>query len=228
MRTVSQFLQSAFSLVPLLALALVIAGCATPRESTVPVPELAGTRWFVTRIDGRPPLRGMPLMADFTAEGRIAGDSGCNSFSGPYVQTGSTVQIGELLSTRRACVDSALQQQESHLLDILQGASMARLVGGQLQLRAEDGTLVLAPASVSDTSFVYPRRATYDCEGVSLSVLFEDGRASLTWPENRDVLQQQQAASGLRYESSRNSLSGKQELLWTADGAAPRTCRELR
>ncbi|HXC58210.1 MAG TPA: META domain-containing protein [Steroidobacteraceae bacterium] len=228
MRTITRFMQSAFGLLPLLALALVIAGCATTGDSAAPVPELSGTRWFVTAIDGRPPLRDMPLTADFTVEGRITGDSGCNSFSGPYVQTGSTVQIGELLSTRRACVDSNLQRQEGRLLDILQGASMAHLVRGRLQLRAGDGTLVLAPASVSDTSFVYPRRANFDCEGVNLNVLFEGGRASLTWPENRDVLEQQQAATGMRYESSRNSLSGKQDLLWTLDGGTPRTCRELR
>jgi heat shock protein HslJ len=228
MRTVTRFVQSAFGLLPLLALAMLIAGCATTRESAGPVPELSGTRWFVTSIDGRPPLRDMPLMADFTVEGRINGDSGCNSFSGPYVQTGSTVQIGELLSTRRACVDSNLQRQEGRLLDILQGASMAHLVRGQLQLRAGDGSLILAPASVSDTSFDYPKRATFDCEGVALNVLFEGGRANLTWPENRDVLQQQQTPSGMRYESSRNSLSGKRDLLWTLDGGPPRTCRELR
>jgi heat shock protein HslJ len=228
MRTISRFLQSAFALLPLLVLALVVASCATTGGSSLAPPDLSGTRWFVTRIDGRPPLRNVPLTADFTVEGRINGDSGCNGFSGPYIQTGSTVEIGELLSTRRACVDSAVQQQESRLLDILQGASMARLEHGQLHLRAGDGTLVLAPASVSDTSFVYPRRTTFDCEGVSVTVLFEGGRAAMSWLENRDVLEQRQAASGMWYESPRSSLSGKKDLLWTLDGGTPRTCRELR
>jgi heat shock protein HslJ len=228
MRTISRFLQSAFSLLPLLALALVMASCATTGGSSIAPPDLTGTRWFVTRIDGQPPLHNVPLMADFTIDGRLNGDSGCNTFSGPYIQNGSTVQIGELLSTRRACVDTAVQQQESRLLDILQGASMARLERGLLHLRAGDGSLVLSPASVSDTSFLYPKRVTFDCEGVNLTVLFEGGHAAMTWPENRDVLEQRQAASGMWYESSRNSLRGKQDLLWTLDDGAPRTCRELR
>jgi heat shock protein HslJ len=179
MRTVSRFLQSAFVLLPLLALACVLTGCATTSEPPGPTPQLAGTRWFVTQIDGKRPLNDVPLMADFTNEGRISGDSGCNNFSGPYVQMGSTVEIGELLSTRRACVDSAVQRQETRLLDILQGASMARLVKGELHLRTDDGSLVLAPASISIATSPAPRRVRFDCEGVALNVLFESDRASM-------------------------------------------------
>jgi heat shock protein HslJ len=221
-------MQSAFGLLPLLALALVMASCATTTEPSGPAPALSGTRWFVTRIDGKPPLHDVPLMADFTVEGRINGDSGCNNFSGPYVQTGSTVQIGELLSTRRACVDSAVQHQESRLLDILQGASMARLVKGELHLNTDQGSLVLSPASISIATSAAPRRVQFDCEGVRLTVLFESGHASMAWLENRDVLEQRPAASGVWYESPRNSLRGKQDLLWTLDGGTPRSCHALR
>jgi len=227
MRTVSRFLQSAFGLLPLLALALVMAGCATTSEPAGPTPQLAGTRWFVTQIDGKRPLNDVPLMADFTSEGRISGDSGCNNFSGPYVQMGSTVEIGELLSTRRACVDSAVQRQETRLLDILQGASMARLVKGELHLRTDGGSLVLSPASISIATSAAPRRVRFDCDGIGLNVLFESDRASMKWDEDQDVLEQRPAASGIWYESQRNSLRGKQDLLWTQDGGMPRTCREL-
>lgn len=228
MRTVSRFLQSAFGLLPLLALAMIVASCATTTEPSGPAPDLSGTRWFVTRIDGKPPLHDVPLMADFNAEGRLNGDSGCNSFSGPYVQKGSTVEIGELQSTRRACVDSAVQHQESRLLDILQGASMARLVKGELHLRTDNGSLVLSPASISIATSAAPRRAQFDCEGVRLNVLFDSNKASMSWQEDRDVLEQRPAASGVWYESTRNSLRGKQDLLWTLDGGTPRSCRELR
>lgn len=219
MRTVSHFL---------LTLALLLTGCATTTEPTGQTPDLSGTRWFVTRIDDKPPLHDVPLMADFTTEGRINGDSGCNNFSGPYIQNGSTVQIGELLSTRRACVDSAVQRQESRLLDILQGASMARLQKGELHLRTDDGSLVLSPASLSIATSAAPRRVQFDCEGVGLTILFDGGRASMVWQQDRDVLDQRPTASGVWYESPRNSLRGKQDLLWTLDGGMPRTCHELR
>jgi heat shock protein HslJ len=140
-------------------------------------------RWVVTRIDGSAPLRGATLRADFGVDGRVNGDSGCNSFSGPYIQTGNTVQIGEPLSTRRACVDNDRQRQETHLLAILQGATSARLEHGQLNLRGADGTLVLAPGStdVADTAYAYPKNVQFDCQGTGLSVRFETGQAHLTW-----------------------------------------------
>src|SRR6185369_16200252 len=94
--------------------ALVVAACVTdPHARTVaPVPDLAGTHWTVTSIDGRGPLGSDELTTDFGVDGRVNGDSGCNRFSGPFVQTGSTVNFGELLSTRRACAESTRQRQE--------------------------------------------------------------------------------------------------------------------
>ncbi len=125
---------------------LILAGCATQPGSPgsgFSTPELAGTRWIVTSIDGRAPVRGPSPTADFGQDGRINGDAGCNSFSGPFIQTGTTVQFGELLSTRRACVDADRQQQETRLLDILQGPTTVRLNRDRLTVRGAAGSVVL-------------------------------------------------------------------------------------
>jgi heat shock protein HslJ len=216
-----------------LALALAVAGCTTTGSSSGssgPAPNLSGTRWIVTRIDGAAPLRDSTLHADFGVDGRVNGDSGCNSFSGPYIQTGNNVQIGELLSTRRACVDSDRQRQESRVLAILQGANTARMDKGQLNLRAANGSgsLLLSPGSVNDSSYASPRRVQFDCQGMGLTVEFEGERANLTWSEGRDTLNRQPAASGIWYQSSRNSLRGKQDLVWVQGNSPSRTCRELK
>jgi heat shock protein HslJ len=143
------------------AVAVVVTGCATSGDryaASGPAPDLAGTRWVVTSIDGAPPLDDTVVRADFGVDGRINGFSGCNSFSGPYIQTGKELQIGELLSTRRACVDDSAQRQENRVLRILQGPNTARLTRGQLSLRSNDGRLLLAPGStVAETSYSYQR-----------------------------------------------------------------------
>ena len=136
------------------ALGLLISACATQPGSPGrgwSTPELAGTRWVVTSIDDGAPLRGPELVADFGVDGRINGDAGCNHFSGPYIQTGLKVQFGELLSTRRACVDADLQQQENRILAVLRGETTVRLDRERLVLRGNAGTLVLVlsePAAV--------------------------------------------------------------------------------
>ena len=67
-----------------LALSMMLTGCATSGNgASAPMPELAGTRWTVTRIDGRAPVSGDAVTADFGVDGRINGNSSCNYFSGP-------------------------------------------------------------------------------------------------------------------------------------------------
>lgn len=226
------FWSSAMYLAPLavgLILAtLMLVGCATSGDAgSDEVPELAGTRWTITRIDGKPPEKGEPLTAYFGVDGRINGDGGCNNFSGPFIQTGSTVQIGELMSTRRACTDSARQRQENRLIALLQGTTKARLNRDQLTLSAESGSLVLVPGSFV-ANVGYPRRVQYDCEGVGLTVTYERESAELTWSDGRDMLMQRPAASGVWYQSTANTWRGKQDMTWTQTGRSPRTCRELR
>lgn len=129
----------------LLPVALALSACTTPGGTTGRAPpELAGTQWLVVEIDGRRPLGG-DLTASFSVDGRISGDSGCNQFSGPYIQEGSTVRFGELLSTRRACVDTDRQQQESRMLRILDGDTVVRRERQELRVRGEYGVLVLSP-----------------------------------------------------------------------------------
>jgi heat shock protein HslJ len=124
---------------------LALGACATGPSGSPP-PDLAGTRWSVVEIDGRKPV-GSGLTAEFAVDGRNSGDSGCNSFTGPYIQDGSKVNIGELLSTRRACADTARQTQETRVLAILQGEVTMRQERRELRVRGSDGTLMLAPAT---------------------------------------------------------------------------------
>jgi heat shock protein HslJ len=76
---------------------------------------------------------GSKLTADFGTD-QISGDSGCNTFSGPYTATGTTIKIGPLSSTLKACADPARQTQEQQYTAALGLATTYRITGNQLQL----------------------------------------------------------------------------------------------
>jgi heat shock protein HslJ len=215
--------------------AAVLAGCASSPGNR-PAPELSGTQWTITRIDGRAPLGGDNLTTQFGVDGQIQGDSGCNHFSGPWIQSGNTLRVGELLSTRRACAQNDRQQQESRVLRILQGTStLRRERDGRISLTASAGALELAPlpsvAGGVTSSVPRTRRGMYDCDGVALTVVFEGESAAITWSGGHDVLTGRDNGSGYTYTSDRNTVRNGRSadtLTWTQDGRAPRSCEGLR
>jgi heat shock protein HslJ len=135
---------SGFVLFPLL---LLVAACASTGGTSPPVPDLDGSRWVIVAIDGSVPLRGEePLSVDFSVDGRISGNAGCNTFSGPYIRDDAILRIGEVMSTRRACVDERLQRQEARVLNVLRGEThLRRERDDTISLRNDAGSLLLAP-----------------------------------------------------------------------------------
>jgi heat shock protein HslJ len=222
--------------IPFLApVALLVAACVSePRTAALPpVPDLAGTHWTVTAIDGRGPLRSGELTADFGVDGRVNGDSGCNRFSGPFVQSGSTVNFGELLSTRRACAEDTRQRQEDRLLDIMRGATTAQWVRDELRLRGRAGTMTLVRADSTNAAYVdenYGRRVRYQCQGVVISVDYGETTARVTSPDEYEVLQKRPLDDNgvQRYEGRHSELRFGRDILWGREGAPPRSCVELR
>jgi heat shock protein HslJ len=82
---------------------------------------------------------GATLTAEFTADG-VSGNTGCNQFNGPYTVDGDAIEIGPLASTRAACTDEALQQQETQYLAALQLATSFQVSGDRLDLLRDGGT----------------------------------------------------------------------------------------
>lgn len=212
-------------------LALCVAACGTtPQESgSSGLPQrLTGTQWTVERIDGNEP-KGAPLTVDFSFDGRVNGNAGCNTFSGPFLQTGPRVRIGDVLSTRMACADSGRQQQETRLLAILNGQLTLRQESdGQISLRSDTGSLLLEPRSGAQGSAV-SRRASFNCDGTALTVVFAEETADIIWNAGTDTLKERSSESGVLYESERNVLRGKgKDLIWTLEGRTPRHCVAMR
>jgi putative lipoprotein len=76
---------------------------------------LPGSAWQVITFAGQTPLADHPITMEFDTEGNIAGDASCNRFGGTCTIDGSTIKIGPLRSTRRACEPDIMQQEQKFL-----------------------------------------------------------------------------------------------------------------
>jgi len=81
---------------------------------------------------------GVNLTAEFAAT-TVTGSGGCNTFNGPYEVNGSSIKIGPLISTLKACATPELDQQEQHYLAALQLATTYKVTGSRLDLYRADG-----------------------------------------------------------------------------------------
>jgi heat shock protein HslJ len=89
------------------------------------------------------PVPGSTLTLDFTAE-KASGDSGCNTFTGPFEVGGADhIAIGPLTSTLRACADAAVGTQEQQYLAALGLAKRYRVTGNQLTVFRDGGTIAV-------------------------------------------------------------------------------------
>lgn len=106
---------SSASLRAALILAAGLSACAAVPAGRAP--DLVGA-WRVEDLDSRGVIDRAPLSVTFQ-EGRVSAFAGCNRLMGAYTQSGGTVKIGPLASTRMAC-PPALMEQERGLADSLQ------------------------------------------------------------------------------------------------------------
>jgi heat shock protein HslJ len=86
---------------------------------------------------------GVTMTAKFE-DGTVSGNTGCNSFNGPYEIDAQNITIGPLASTLAACPTPELSTQETNYLDALQLAQTFQVTGDQLDLFREGGTYAVS------------------------------------------------------------------------------------
>ena len=123
----------------MLGIAIALAACAGQQAAgggSAPE-ELGGTSWRLTELYGRSPVLvpgGAPTLDFDAGEPRASGNGGCNQFSGPFTQNGTSLRFGALVSTRRACADPAATSQEAAYLRALQASTSFSISGDRLVL----------------------------------------------------------------------------------------------
>ncbi|MCX7898903.1 MAG: META domain-containing protein [Methylocystis sp.] len=90
----------------------------------------------VDAIGGAPPARQFTMR--FSPQGRLSGKA-CNNFGSNYHIEGDRLTIGEIMSTRMACREP-LMSQEQRLFDILKSAERWRRNGRVLSIETTTGS----------------------------------------------------------------------------------------
>lgn len=114
---------------------------------------IEGPVWWLTRLNDQPvapggePQRDAQVAFD-RSSGRVSGSGGCNRISGTFTRTGSALRIGQLASTRMACVDPARSDTEAQFVQALQTTASYRLAGpGRMNLLDASGRTVIVLSS---------------------------------------------------------------------------------
>ncbi|WP_299430238.1 META domain-containing protein [uncultured Meiothermus sp.] len=107
---------------------------------------LQGREWRVTALNTGSAVVSVAAGPQPTASfvgGRLSGNSGCNQFSATYTLNNFSLQVGPVTSTRRACLDEQTHQQEIAFLQALENVVSFRIVGNQLTLYDQEGSILV-------------------------------------------------------------------------------------
>ncbi len=143
------------TLLPTLVTALLLAACSggPPRGQPEPTaaagidPQLAGSEWILSTLDGQSPLAGSRITLQF--EGPTAGgNAGCNSYGAEIrAAAGGVFDAGEAARTAMACLEpEGVMEQEEAYLAALASITAYRLQPDSLSLldQAGDARLVFS------------------------------------------------------------------------------------
>ncbi len=92
-------------------------------------------------------LGGATLTAEFGSDGTVTGNTGCNTFTGPYEIDGENITIGPLTTTLAACGTPELDQQQASYLNALDLARTFEVAAGRLDLFRDGHTIAVTYAS---------------------------------------------------------------------------------
>lgn len=124
--------------IPLLALALLLAACGGAPSG------LTGVTWKLVSY-GTPgaeqdAVADVPTSLVFGDDGQVSGSMGCNSFGGEYKVDGNQITFGPLVSTLMAC-DEPIMNQESAVLKIFTGSVDYKISSTTLTITGADGSV---------------------------------------------------------------------------------------
>lgn len=144
-------MKSRLFLMLLLAVILLFSFAGCGGSSATSVSGLEGPRWVLESYgpqeNPQPLIKGTEITVAFdSAENRIHGSAGCNSYSGGYkLEDGLTLSM--LASTEMYCMDpEGVMDQETEYLKILQSAESYTIEGNELRIYCGENILIYNPS----------------------------------------------------------------------------------
>lgn len=126
-------------------------------DTSLPVQGLIGNWQLEERASGQDMVLVIPgtrITASITADGRISGSAGCNSYGGSWTADGDLFTVGPVYSTEMYCMEpEGVMEQESAYLTLIGRVAGYTVSGERLVLTDNSGNslLVFSPA-VPDSS----------------------------------------------------------------------------
>ncbi len=119
---------------------LALNGCTTTPGANA----LHDREWRLASVEGIPSVPGgeaAPTIR-FGSDGRLGGNTGCNSAGATYTAEGDRLTIGAIMATKRACLEAARNELERAYLDALGRTRRFRVTGNELELLDDGGTVL--------------------------------------------------------------------------------------
>ncbi len=128
-----------FSRAPIVAAALLVAGCTSVNSTAATV---EGTQWQVTAINAQATPRSESYRLSFE-RGQAGGRFGCNQFGGPYRVAGQVLIVGGVASTLMGCPEPAGSHEMQGMAVFRQPMRMTWHSDRQLTLSNSAGSIAL-------------------------------------------------------------------------------------
>jgi putative lipoprotein len=136
-----------------LLLMISVSGCTADPSGTDSTPmninqSLTGTAWWVEDIDNKGVIDMSHTTIEFTDDGEVTGDTGCNRYFGSVEIVATDIEFGPLAGTRKAC-GVAMMRQESRFFQAMGEVSRWEIAEtGLLHLFDEAGTSLLRASKI--------------------------------------------------------------------------------
>jgi heat shock protein HslJ len=88
-------------------------------------------------LNGAAPVQGTSLTLFFGSDDKVGGSAGCNTYSGTYKVSGSSLTFGPMVSTMMACEQAVMNQEQAYLKALGDTKSYAATAD---QLTLKDGS----------------------------------------------------------------------------------------
>jgi heat shock protein HslJ len=173
------------------------SGSDSSSVGTGPAAEIIGRQWDVQSltVDGRKRDAPADAYLEFTKNGKVGGNYGCNHFGASATIKGDTITVGDdTVKTKMACTTKGTMDFESRLGAAVSDTTIkAEVDGDKLTLTTGNGDTVNLtaekPAELYGTKWNVTATVRGDAEGGSAVALSPEaeGRAHLTFDEKGTV-----------------------------------------
>jgi heat shock protein HslJ len=90
---------------------LLLGACSSSDSSQ----DLTSKIWLLSELNGKAPITGTGITAEFDQDGKVSGSSGCNNYSTSYTVDGNQLAFGEqMASTLMACPEPIMEQERDY------------------------------------------------------------------------------------------------------------------